>query len=319
MQGCSWRRVTSHGGSSRRQNRRFNSWRLRTPSLRLVRARLGLVLAMKKDLNGAAKQFEQALSLDPNILEATAGLIGLDLAAKQPAQARQRIDARLQRTPNDSQTLVLAGRIYAVLGDMAASEQALRKAIQVDAANLAAYETLGMLYVRTKRLDEAQREFEALASRSEKPVGSLTMVAIIQQMRNKPGEARATYERTLQFDPSAPVAANNLAWIYAEAGENLDLAMQLAKTAKAKLPTSAEVSDTLGWIYYRKGLLSLAVTELEESVTRNPSNPLSQFHLGMTYAKNGDRDRARKALEAALKLKPDFEGAAEANRILATL
>jgi hypothetical protein len=39
----------------------------------------------------------------------------------------------------------------------------------------------------------------------------------------------------------------------------------------------------------------------------------------MTYAKSGDRERARKALETALRLKSDFEGANEARSLLATL
>jgi tetratricopeptide (TPR) repeat protein len=289
------------------------------PKSASVRAQLGYVLALKKDVAGATARFDEALGLDPDNLEAIGGLISLDLATRQHAKARERIVARVARTPNSSSVLLLAGRTYAVLGDKAAAEQAIRQAIQTDPSNLAAYEALGTFYVRSNRLDEALREFEGLAAKQDRPVASLTMVAMIHQMRNRSQDARATYERILQVDPTAAVAANNLAWMYAETGGNLDVALQLAKTAKAKLPKSPEVSDTLGWIYYRKGLFSLAIVELEESVTRSPSNPLFQFHLGMTYAKNGDRDRARKALETALRLKSDFEGAGEARSLLASL
>jgi Flp pilus assembly protein TadD len=123
----------------------------------------------------------------------------------------------------------------------------------------------------------------------------------------------------LQLEPNAAVAANNLAWLYVESGVNLDLALQLAQTAKAGMPTQPEVSDTLGWIYCRKGLLSQAIRELEETIQRDPLNPLYQYHLGVAYAKNGNRDKAKRALEAALRLRPDFEGAADATRLLANL
>ncbi len=72
-------------------------------------------------------------------------------------------------------------------------------------------------------------------------------------MQNKPDEARKLYEHALSLDPQMPVAANNLAWDYAERGQNLDVALNLAQTAKAKLPNTAAVSDTLGWVYYKKG------------------------------------------------------------------
>jgi len=79
------------------------------------------------------------------------------------------------------------------------------------------------------------------------------------------------------------------------------------------------VDDTLGWIYYRKDLVPLAITALQRSVDRDPKNPIAQYHLGLAYIKGGDKIRARKALEAALRLKPDFDGAADAARLLPTL
>ena len=51
-----------------------------------------------------------------------------------------------------------------------------------------------------------------------------------------------------------PVAANNLAWMYAETGENLDMALQLAQAAARRLPNIPAIQDTLGWIHHKKGL-----------------------------------------------------------------
>jgi hypothetical protein len=78
-------------------------------------------------------------------------------------------------------------------------------------------------------------------------------VGLLYQLQNNPDQARAAYQRALALDPNAPVAANNLAQLYVDRNENLDVALQLAQTAKAGLPNSHEVDDTLGWIYYKKG------------------------------------------------------------------
>ena len=280
---------------------------------------LGIVRTLRRDVVRAAPLFERALEIDPLRLEATAGLVSLDLAARRHAEARARAEARLASTPGDSAALLLAGRTYSAVGDVKAAEDTLKKAIEADPQNLGAYETLGRLYMAGGRLKEAQAEFEAIAARQSRPIGSLTMVGMIQQGRKLAAEARSTYERVLQFDSKAAIAANNLAWIYLDSGENLDLALQLAQTAKASRPTQPEITDTLGWIYYRKGLFPQAVRELEGTVQSDPANPLYQYHLGLAYAKTGDKVRAKRTLEAALRLKPDFDGAADAARVLSTL
>ena len=113
------------------------------------------------------------------------------------------------------------------------------------------------------------------------------------------------------------MAANNLAWIDANTeGANLDVALQLAQTAKAQLPNQHEIDDTLGWIYYKKGMATRAIESFENSTLKSPTNASYAYHLGLAYHKNGDTAKARAELERALKLKPDFEGAAEAKKIL---
>jgi tetratricopeptide (TPR) repeat protein len=142
---------------------------------------------------------------------------------------------------------------------------------------------------------------------------------MILQLQNKPAEAQARYEKVMAMDPKAAIAANNLAWMYAERGGNLDVALQLAQTAKGQLADRPEVNDTLGWVYYKKGLAELAIAPLRESVDKAPKVAAYQYHLGLAYAKNGNKADARKALELALSLDPKFDGAADAQRVLAGL
>jgi Flp pilus assembly protein TadD len=63
----------------------------------------------------------------------------------------------------------------------------------------------------------------------------------------------------------------------------------------------------------------LAVTNLEQAVQLDGRNPLYAYHLGVAYAKQGSDAKARRALQRALELKPDFERGEDAKRILATL
>jgi len=178
---------------------------------------------------------------------------------------------------------------------------------------------LGRLYLSQQRLDEARAEFETLSKRQPRPVQAHTLVGVILEAQNKPQEARRHYEQALALDPDMPVAANNLAWMYAETGENLDMALQLAQTATRRLPNNPAIQDTLGWIYYKKGLTTLAVTSFQKSVELDPKNPVFYFHLGLAHLKNGDSPKARIALRDALALAPNFAGADEAKQALASI
>jgi tetratricopeptide (TPR) repeat protein len=178
---------------------------------------------------------------------------------------------------------------------------------------------LAQLYVQQQRLDAARAEFEGMVKRDPRAVGPRTMVGVILEAQSKREEARRWYEATVGQISNAPVAANNLAFIYAEEGTNLDVALQLASGAKEQMPDSAVVDDTLGWVYYKKDLATLAVRPLEDSLKAMPDNADILYHLGLTYAKIGNKAQARQALERALKLNPQLAGAANARQALASV
>jgi Flp pilus assembly protein TadD len=145
------------------------------------------------------------------------------------------------------------------------------------------------------------------------------MLGLLSGMEGNMPEAERWFQRALQINPRAAVAANNLAWLYAERGEKLETAVQLAQTAHAELPQNAEIKDTLGWAYYKKGLIAFAIRTLTDVVAMEPDNALFHYHLGMAHASNDEDARARAALQRALKLNPNFPGAADARQTLQKL
>jgi tetratricopeptide (TPR) repeat protein len=141
------------------------------------------------------------------------------------------------------------------------------------------------------------------------------MAGVLLESMGKPEEARKRYEAALSLDPTAAIAANNLAWMTAETGGNLDVALQLAQTAKRGMPNQPQVDDTLGWIYYKKGMTRLAVPLLESAAKGFPNNATYHYHLAMAYSKEGYLSKAEASLAQATKLNPRFVQAAEAKRM----
>ena len=77
--------------------------------------------------------------------------------------------------------------------------------------------------------------------------------------------------------------------------------------------------DTLGWIYYKKGLYRSAIVELEQSFEKMQTNPVVAYHLGMAYLQNGQKEEAKVALGKALQISKTFPGHEEAQKALVGL
>jgi Flp pilus assembly protein TadD len=142
------------------------------------------------------------------------------------------------------------------------------------------------------------------------------MVAMLLEAKGQTKDAQQRYEKIVQFDPKAAVASNNLAWIYAEGGGNLDVALQLAQAAVARVGDQPEFLDTLGWVYCKKKLASMAVQPLEAAVQKDPRRSDYRYHLGVAYAGSGKKQKARTAFDDALKIKPNFPEVSQAKRDL---
>ena len=90
--------------------------------------------------------------------------------------------------------------------------------------------------------------------------------------------------------------------MYAERGEKLDYALQLAQTAVQVMPKAPEAQDTLGWVYYKRKAAEPAVQAFRQTVALAAENPTYHYHLGLVYLLAEDPGHARQSLERALDL-----------------
>ena len=289
------------------------------PDSAIVYAQVGWLHLAKKEAAAATAAFQQAMRLDPLQIDALSGLVTQDVNAGRRKEALARVEPMVEKAPTNAGLLTLTGQTHMMVGNLDQAQEMFRRAIAADSSALDAYSYLGQAYLLQHKVEEARREFENRAQLEMHPVAALTMVGLIYQMENRTSDAQRTFEQVLAIDPKSSVAANNLAWIYAEHGGNLDVALQLAQTAQSGLPDSGQTADTLGWIYLKKELYSLSITALQRAVERDPKNASFQYHLGLAYARSGESVKARSMLETALRLDSTFDGAADAKKLLASL
>lgn len=278
----------------------------------------GTLLAKRHNAAAARAAFERARQLAAGDVDALGGLTFLDIQTKNAAVAVARLEAEVAKQPANAALLALLARAHRANGNEDGAEQALRRAVAADPRFNTGYAMLADLYTRQGRVDEALAEFQGIVARDSSAIGARTMIGILLDSKGRREEAVKAYEATVSAHADAAIAANNLAFIYAERGENLGMALQLATTAKQRLPEDPSVDDTLGWIYYKQGQPGRAVPYLQASLKNQPDAPDVLYHLGMAYAGAGDTARARETLTRALSLDPAV-GGDEARRTLGAL
>jgi tetratricopeptide (TPR) repeat protein len=279
----------------------------------------GRVLLEAKQFGGARAAYGRSLAASPQNLEALQASVQLDLARGDRAAAVAAIERRLQQPPVGADVFLLAARTFGAAGDEARAERLLRRAIEVDPERLEGYSMLGALYAGRGRLAEAEREYRRLVDRNPKSVSSQTVLAMLLEQQHKGADAEHEYRRALAIDPDAAVAANNLAWMYASTKRDLSEALQLAEAAYRRLPDHPSINDTLGWAHHQLGQSAEAIPYLDRAATHTPTSALYQYHLGAAQTEAGHFVEGRRALERAFTLAHDFDGAADARKLLASL
>jgi tetratricopeptide (TPR) repeat protein len=267
----------------------------------------------------ALAYFEEALVRKPLAIEPITQIAAIKIAQGKRQEARQRVTRQIDAAPQSPFLYDLLGQLWMNDKSYGEAQTAFKKAIELDSSMLVAYMNLGQSYHQSGRTDDALREYETVLTKDPKVLQAHMLLGIIHESRKEYDKAKERYEATLKLNPKFAPAANNLAWILADQGGNLDVALGYAQTAREQKPEDPYIADTLGWIYYKKNAYLLAVALLKEAAEKLPNQPVVQFHYGMAQHKNGDDAQAKKALQAALKLSQDFAGVEEARKTIEAL
>ena len=175
---------------------------------------------------------------------------------------------------------------------------------------------LARINLKEKDADSAIYKYKQILAKKQSHLPAYMSLGTIYQQKGDIKEAESYYRKALDIRKDFAPAANNLAFLLAEHGGSIDEALGLAQIAKEKMPKNPSTLDTLGWIYYKKGLYRSAIVELEQSHEKIQINPIILYHLGMAYVKNGQKKEAKAALEKALTLNNKFPGYKQAQKAL---
>jgi tetratricopeptide (TPR) repeat protein len=212
------------------------------------------------------------------------------------------------------------------LGQLGKTEEALKQADQAVAA-AGAQELLYARSIRVSifselgRYDDAVAECQAMlkeATKSEDIHEVRYALSSVYSLAKNTAKAEEELQILLESDPRDATANNDLGYLWAEQGKNLDEAEKLIRRAleldRKQHATGTEVQedgeenaayvDSLGWVLFRKGELKAAVAELEKAITlpTGTDDPTVWNHLGDVYYRLEQGTKARAAWQKAVEL-----------------
>ena len=290
----------------------FEAARQAAPNSPVPHVNLADAAAAERKWDEAWQHLEQALTLDRTNAQALTALVNLGSATGRIGEVRGRIEQLTKEQPNSAPLHFLLGQSYRAAGpelpaDAQRAEAALRRAVEIDPDFVPAYTALAEVYFGTQQPDRAIGEYKKITERRPDDYVSYRNIGMIEAGRGQLDAAAEYYRRVLSIRPDEPVAANNLAALYADHEKgNPEEAIRLAQDVVRRYPNEPGFADTLGWVYYRRGLYRDSVEQLkravEGSAKRGGDNSLYRWHLGAALAKNGDKAAARRELQKSLEL-----------------
>lgn len=182
------------------------------------------------------------------------------------------------------------------------AEENYKQVLKSDPKSTDSWLRLGILQRQLGELDAALASFQQAALLAPQSVPPVLNQALLLDDTGKKKEASNLYNKVLGMDPQNALALNNLAFLNAETGADLDQAMTYAERAKKQAPDSPDISDTLGYVYYQKNLNAAALSIFKQIVAQSPQNPTFRLHLAMALSKEGDKQGAREEAQKALKV-----------------
>ena len=236
------------------------------------------------DIDGALVTFGVIVDAYPEDLVSLQRLASLEFSAGRYQSAANRLEAVLDRDPNQPELAIVLGQNLRAAGDDAGAIEAFER-VQPKHPNYfdARFQIL-LLLESQERFDEAlveidrlrklrpdrQLEFRAATLRiqqgdfeggvalledllngSEEDIEVFYQLGMQYGLQGDADESLHYMQRVLELDLDNANALNFIGYSWAERGENLDEAEKLIRRAIALSPDDGYITDSLGWVYYK--------------------------------------------------------------------
>ena len=270
-----------------------------------------------KDFKNAEKAFAELYRNNPKDLRGLIGVVETMISENHMAEAVKAMREASERESARTDLKLALANVLVRNEQYDESIQILQKLLAAEPKSSDLLLRLAETERRKGDVNTAIETFRRASQAAPNDPRPLLQLGLLMDGTGRREQAKPIYEQILKLQPDHPIALNNLAFIKAEEGTDLDEALTMAQRARQKMPDSTSIQDTLGWIYIKKNLSDDAVRLFRDLVRLEPNNASFHYHYGMALLQKGDKSSARNELETAIRNKPSKDDSDKIRQLLA--
>ena len=272
-----------------------------------VKLKMALILIDKKNYEKALIKLEELYALVPESDKVLFYLGAVYEELKKPDLAIQKYLNVQKSSQQYDDARIRAALIIKNQGDLKKSLSVAKEALKNKTEIIQLYLLVAQLEDESKNYSESIDTLKKADIKFPKNSQIQYYIGTIFDKLNKKTEMLQYMKLAVKYDSKNHQALNYLAYSLSESNQNLDEAEKYALAAYELQSDDAFIVDTLGWVYYKKGHYSKAVTYLEKAHDLSPEVGVIAEHLGDAYLKLKKEEKAKLAYLKAKKEEKDEE------------
>ncbi|MCK5595091.1 tetratricopeptide repeat protein [bacterium] len=238
---------------------------------------MGVICENKGEIGKAIGEYESTVQADGMAVRPRYNLAKLYIKAGLVEQAAEQYRVLSELDPKNKGLSTVLSALYLHQGLMCSKQRDYERAIifykkllKIYRSDLAYY-YLGVAYERLGKIQCATKQFNL----------------------------------AIKLNPNCAETYNYLGYMYVDKGMRLNKSIKLIKKAIEIEPENGYFIDSLGWAYYKKGMLDQAMFQLERAVKLTKGekdDPIIRDHLGDVYFQKQMYNKAIEQWEKAIEL-----------------
>lgn len=282
-----------------------------------VEMQLGVIALGQGHYSEAEQLFGKLYKEGSNNLQPLAGLVNTYEAEHQADKALALMRQETERTPDSKgkEALLIATAEAAGKSEVALSELQKLAAQNPSAPDLQL--RIGQVQEKNGNLAAALQAYER--ARELAPTSKVLdgLIAETEERLGKKTEAIADYRKALSKSPDNPLILNNLAFLVADTGGDINEARQMIMKAIQKAPKRPQLQDTLAWIDMKQHNDGAALQILSALTNDHPEDATFRYHYALALYDTGNPSEAKEQAQTALLNKPEPDTAASLRKLIA--
>jgi Tfp pilus assembly protein PilF len=259
------------------------------------------------DLERSIQEYQKARDADRYNIDTRLNLATAYLKKNDFAKAIDELNAAVGIDADAPEPHAILALIYSAQGNESLAkkeyETTFKKASARQPKNVEIYKGLGLVYLSQKKYKEAQAAYLlALDLEPDDSEAHFFLGNIYDEQKDR-RKAIQEFKRAIKLNPDYHEALNYLGYIYVEENRDLGTADRLIRKAIELDPDNGAYIDSLGWLYFKRSKFKDALNELKKASVLI-EDPVVYDHLGDTYYKLKDFDKAKESWDKSLKMDP---------------